>query len=80
LDEEFLKAYQTKLFEKGYQVTTQLGFGKPAKAIAKIVNEGDFDLLIMGTHGHTGLKDVLLGTTVDSVRHRIHIPLFLVKE
>ncbi len=80
LDEEFLKNYQSRLVAKGYKVAIQLGFGKPAKAIAKIVNEGDFDLLIMGTHGHTGLKDVLLGTTVDSVRHRIHIPLFLVKE
>ncbi|MEN9335188.1 MAG: Divalent metal cation transporter MntH [Bacteroidota bacterium] len=80
LDEEFLKNYQSRLVAKGYQVDIQLGFGKPAKAIAKIVNEGNFDLLIMGTHGHTGFKDLFLGTTVDSVRHRIHIPLFLVKE
>ena len=36
------------------------------------------DLLVMGTHGHTTFKDILFGTTVESVRHKIDIPLVLV--
>ena len=32
----------------------------------------------MGAHGHKGFKDLLLGTTVDAVRHKIKIPVLIV--
>jgi manganese transport protein len=67
------------LTEKGFQVATQLGFGKPNKVIPEIVNKGAFDILVMGTHGHTGFKDLVFGTTVDKLRHKISIPLLIVK-
>jgi len=79
IDEKLLMDYYTMLAEKSYNINTKLGFGKPGEIIPKIINEGDFDLLIMGTHGHTGFKDLLFGTTVDKVRHQIKIPLILVK-
>ena len=79
IDEKLLLEYQEMLAEKGFQVTTQLGFGKPNQVIPSIVNQGDFDVLVMGTHGHTGFKDILFGTTVDKLRHKIKIPLFIVK-
>lgn len=79
IDEKLLLEYKEMLFEKGYIIDLKLGFGKPAKVIGKIVNEGKFDILVMGTHGHTGFKDLILGTTVDKVRHKIRIPLFIVK-
>ena len=79
IDEKLLKEYQEMLINNGFKVEIQLGFGKPNKAIPKIVNDGNFDILVMGTHGHTGLKDILFGTTVDKLRHKISIPLFIVK-
>lgn len=79
VDEKLLLEYQEMLTKIGFKVDIKLGFGKPNKAIPKIVNEGDFDILVMGTHGHTGLKDILFGTTVDKLRHEISIPLFIVK-
>jgi manganese transport protein len=79
VDEKLLADYKEILMLKGYNVHTQLAFGEPAKGIPKIVNEGGFDLLVMGTHGHTGFKDLIFGTTVDKVRHRIHVPLYIVK-
>ncbi len=79
IDEALLLEYVQMLTEKGYQVVSKLGFGKPGKSIAKIVNEGDFDILIMGTHGHHTFKDLIFGTTVDQVRHEIKIPLFIIK-
>jgi manganese transport protein len=79
IDEKLLLAYYTMLEQQGFNVETKLGFGKPGKIIPKLINEGEYDFLIMGTHGHTGIKDLLFGTTVDNVRHRIRIPLFLVK-
>lgn len=79
IDEKLLKEYQEMLSEKGFKVTVKLGFGKPNTTIPKIVNEGNFDILVMGTHGHTGFKDIIFGTTVDKLRHKISIPLFIVK-
>lgn len=79
IDEQFLLDYKKLLEERGFKIDVKLGFGKPGKIIPKIVNEGKYDLLIMGTHGHTGFKDLIFGTTVDNVRHKITIPLFLVK-
>nr|WP_315181554.1 Nramp family divalent metal transporter [uncultured Flavobacterium sp.] len=78
IDEKLLLEYKQMFREKGFHVKTQLGFGKPNKVIPKIVNKGNFDILVMGTHGHTGMKDLLFGTTVDKLRHKISIPLVIV--
>jgi manganese transport protein len=79
IDEKLLAEYQEMLQEKGFIIDTKLGFGKPHTIIPKIVNEGNFDILVMGTHGHTGFKDILFGTTVDKLRHKISVPLLIVK-
>ncbi|HEX9981447.1 MAG TPA: Nramp family divalent metal transporter [Flavobacterium sp.] len=78
-DEKILTDYKDELSAKGYKVGVLLGFGKPNKSIPEIVNKGNYDILVMATHGHAGFKDLLLGTTIDKVRHRIKIPMFIVK-
>ncbi|MFV5701469.1 Nramp family divalent metal transporter [Flavobacterium sp. XS2P12] len=79
IDEKLLNEYKEMLSEKGYKISTELGFGKPDKVIPQIINTGKFDVLVMGTHGHTNFKDLIFGTTVDKVRRKIAIPLFIVK-
>ena len=80
IDEKLLLEYKEMLSQKGFRIETELGFGKPNTVIPKIINQGNFDILVMGTHGHTGLKDILFGTTVDKLRHKISIPLLIVKK
>lgn len=75
-DSENLLAYKQQLTEQGYTCDVKLGFGTPKKVIPTLVI--NCDALVMGTHGHTTFKDILLGTTVESVRHNISIPLILV--
>lgn len=75
-DTQHLLAYKNQLIEQGYTCETELGFGNPKTVIPKLVM--DADLLVMGTHGHTILKDLLFGTTVEKVRHNITVPLVLV--
>ena len=75
-DTQHLLAYKNQLIEQGYTCETALGFGNPKNVIPKLVM--DADLLVMGTHGHTILKDLLFGTTVEKVRHNITVPLVLV--
>lgn len=79
IDEKLLAEYKEMLSQKGFKVKTKLGYGKPNKVIPEIINKGNFDVLVMGTHGHTGFNDLLFGTTVDKLRHKISIPLFIVK-
>ncbi|MBA3679636.1 MAG: Nramp family divalent metal transporter [Bacteroidetes bacterium] len=77
-DYQKLKKYQTELQGKNITTEIQLGFGIPKLSIPKIIQEKNCDILIMGTHGHRTIKDILLGSTIESVRHEIKIPLMLV--
>ena len=80
IDEKLLNNYIEILNQKGFKAEAKLVFGTPHKSIAKTINEGFFDVLVMGTHGHTGIKDLIFGTTVDHIRHKIEIPLLIVKK
>lgn len=42
--------------------------GRPATRIHELCSEGDFDLIILGTHGQSGLQ-LLLGSTANAVLH-----------
>jgi manganese transport protein len=78
-DLDNLKVYQQSLQQKGYVVDVKLGFGKSARTISNIINQTDADILVMGAHGHKGLKDIIFGSTVDKVRHQVKIPVLIVK-
>ena len=77
-DYNTLKQYTEYLSGLGYKVDIKIGYGSPKKAIPKLVEEFGADLLVMGAHGHKGIKDFLYGTTVDSVRHSVKIPVLIV--
>jgi manganese transport protein len=63
----------------GYKAEGEIGFGNPADAIADIVNKNGIDFIVMGSHGHKALKDLIFGTTVNSVRHKVNVPVLIVK-
>lgn len=73
-----LKQYQEQLLSQNIKTEIQLGFGNPKQAIPKLIAKNNCDTVVMGTHGHKTIKDILLGTTIESVRHSIKIPLVLV--
>jgi manganese transport protein len=77
-DQKQLTAYVDQLMEKGFSITGVLGFKNRAKEIVRLVNESNADMLVVGTHGHKGLKDIIYGQTVDSVRHSLKIPVLMV--
>jgi len=51
----------------------------PGKEIVRCAREIRPDLLIMGAHGHGGLKDLIFGTTINPVRHNLEIPILIVR-
>jgi nucleotide-binding universal stress UspA family protein len=51
----------------GVGVETQLLQGAPFTEIVRAAREGGFDLIVMGTHGRTGLQHALLGSVAEKV-------------
>jgi manganese transport protein len=79
-DKEALEKYLAQLQGLGYKAELKIGFGNPKRRIPEMVKEFDSDLLVMGAHGHRLIKDLIFGTTLDSVRHQIKIPVLIVRE
>jgi manganese transport protein len=77
-DEEQLRKYKQDLEEKGYEVSIRLGFHQRSREIVRIVSEEQADLLVIGAHGHSGLKDFIYGETIDTVRHELKIPVLII--
>ncbi len=75
-----LENYRQQLLDKGYDVTIEVGYGNPKRRIPKMVTEFRADLLVMGAHGHEFFKDLIFGSTVDIVRHRVKIPVLIVRK
>jgi len=78
-DDAGLKKYAAELEQKGFHSEIKLGYGNPKKVIPQIVNAYKADLLVLGAHGHRGFKDLIFGTTVNAVRHRVNIPVLVVR-
>jgi manganese transport protein len=51
----------------------------PKDAIVRYAEELKPDLVVMGAHGHKGLKDIVFGTTINAVRHKLKAPLLVVR-
>jgi manganese transport protein len=78
-DETYLENLTREIEEIDLPVEFLLLHGQPAETIIKAVKEIDIDMLIMGSHGHRGLDDLVFGQTVSAVRHAIDIPVLVVR-
>ena len=77
-DTEQLDFYVRQLQQIGLQAMGRLGFKDRAKEIARLVKDEQADMLVIGAHGHSGLKDWIYGETINSVRHELKIPVLVV--
>lgn len=78
-DANNLEKYVEALKALHYKAEAEIGYGAPASAIAEIVNKSGIDFIVMGSHGHKALKDLIFGTTVNTVRHKVNVPVLVVK-
>ena len=63
--------------KKGIKVKTVLTHGEPVSVILETIKEGGHDLIIMGTHGKTGLTRLVLGSIAENVVRKSNIPVLL---
>lgn len=80
-DRQYLDNIAEALRAQGVEVEALVAYSSsPRKEIVRQVQVLHPDLLIMGAHGHRGLKDLIFGTTINAVRHEVKVPLLVVKE
>ncbi|MET0464148.1 MAG: Nramp family divalent metal transporter [Chitinophagaceae bacterium] len=77
-DKEHLEFYAQQLRDRGFAAEAKLGFGSRAKEIVRLVNESTAEMLVIGAHGHSGIKDLIYGETINTVRHELKIPVLVV--
>jgi len=63
----------------GIDVSADVTIGLPAESILQHVAELDVNLLIMGSHGKTGLSRLLMGSVAEAVIRKAAVPVLIVK-
>jgi nucleotide-binding universal stress UspA family protein len=74
-----MEACLAKMLQIGVDARSILQSGEPEEEIMKEIETGDYDLVAMATHGHNFIGDILFGSVSDSLKHKITIPLLLLK-
>lgn len=77
-DKERMDSYVSQLQDRGFTAEGFLGYKDRAREIVRIAKGVNADMLVMGAHGHSGLKDFIYGETVNTVRHELRIPVLIV--
>ena len=77
-DQQHLDSYVQQLQALGYTVEGQLGYYSRINEIVRLVEDANANMLVMGSHRHTGFRDYLYGETVERVRHKLKIPVLVV--
>ena len=64
--------------DRGIETTAAVRRGNPHDDILTYANDHDVDLIVMGTHGRTGVKRALLGSVTEGVVRHSEIPVLTV--
>jgi nucleotide-binding universal stress UspA family protein len=78
-DRAYLEKRVRELTGEGFSCDAVLALGEPSDEIIKLAREKNVDLIAMTTHGHRFISDILYGATVDKVRHKVEVPVLLLK-
>ena len=64
--------------ESGLEVSVRLAMGSPPDQILKVAGTEQCDLIALASHGHRLIGDIIHGSTIEAVRHKSAIPIFVV--
>ncbi len=79
-DERYLADLVAALRDRGYSARSVLLYGPdPAGELVTYLRHDPVDLLVVGSHGHGMVRDLLLGQTVDRVRHSLEVPMLIAR-
>jgi len=76
---KYLADIESRLVSDGIKVKTEsLEGNRPADTITEYAQEKGMDMIIIGTHGYTGLKKLMVGSVAFGVLHQSHVPVLLI--
>ena len=79
-DQSYLDQHCEALTREGFKVKAILVQGKePVVGILEIAQKEACDLIAMATHGHGFVKDLILGSVADNLRHQTDIPILMIR-
>jgi len=79
--QQYLEDIVNSLKASGLESDLRIAHGRSPRAeIIRAARALQPDLVVMGAHGHTGLKDLIFGTTIDGVRHAVSAAVLVVAE
>ncbi len=77
---KYLEHMEARLGSEGIKVeTASLEGNRPADIITEYALKNDMDLIIIATHGYTGLKKMMLGSVASGVLNQSHVPVLLIR-
>jgi len=74
-----LRAVAAKLAADGVDVSVQVRAGVPVEEISAFVREHPVDVVIMGTHGRTGLRHALVGSVAERMVRVSTVPVMTIR-
>jgi nucleotide-binding universal stress UspA family protein len=74
-----LESCRRLLENQGIEAYKVIRNGEPDKEILEEIEGKNYDLIAMATHGHKLIGDFLFGSVSKTLKHRIKIPLLLLK-
>lgn len=69
-----------RFIPKSIRATSLIGHGRAADVIVEKAEANDVDLIVLSTHGHTGLDRLLMGSTAEQVVRQAKCPVFVVRK
>jgi nucleotide-binding universal stress UspA family protein len=76
---KYLDKIQSELVSEGMKVKSELLEGTPAQSIVNYAEANDVDLIVIATHGYTGMKKLMFGSVALRVLHDSHAPVLLIR-
>jgi manganese transport protein len=74
-----LESLADELRASGRVTSVRLGFGSVKPELARLIEELGADLVVTGAHGHRLLGDLIFGSTISGLRHRLRVPVLTVR-
>jgi nucleotide-binding universal stress UspA family protein len=76
---DYLARVQNHLQDSGFRVRSDVLMGKPADEIIDYAHKNSFNLIVMATHGRSGISRWEYGSVADKVLRGVSSPVFLVR-
>ena len=78
-DAQLLLKRAEGIFEnQGVKYTLETVSGPPGELLTKRAKSGEYDLIIMGSHGHSDIAGLFLGSVTHKVLNKIYCPVLIV--